>query len=169
MVHYAGSRHLWTPLVNLGEICGRTEFIFVQHRHISSRDIQYYADKVRFFFCWQVQSLTKASGHVWKVHAAKGNLLVDSTFGPPPLQYPFKWGADCVMHSGEQEWNLNATQSVESGTLAGTKYFGGHSDLLCGVLVVKSFEEWSKVWIPIGGQRSWDWSLLRSCGAIVRS
>lgn len=26
--------------------------------------------------------------------------MVDSTFGPPPLQYPFKWGADCVMHSG---------------------------------------------------------------------
>lgn len=30
----------------------------------------------------------------------KGHLFVDSTFGPPPLQYPFKWGADIVMHSG---------------------------------------------------------------------
>ena len=29
-----------------------------------------------------------------------GTLIVDSTFAPPPLQYPFKWGADCVMHSG---------------------------------------------------------------------
>lgn len=25
---------------------------------------------------------------------------MDSTFAPPPLQYPFKWGADMVMHSG---------------------------------------------------------------------
>ena len=44
-----------------------------------ARDMQYYADKV---------------------HAAGGKLLVDSTFAPPPLQYPFKWGADIVMHSG---------------------------------------------------------------------
>ncbi|GLB33706.1 putative cystathionine gamma-synthase [Lyophyllum shimeji] len=68
-----------------------------------SRDIQYYADRI---------------------HKVGGKLLVDSTFGPPPLQYPFKFGADCVMHSG-------------------TKYFGGHSDLLCGVLVVKTLEEWN--------------------------
>lgn len=26
-----------------------------------------------------------------------------------------------------------------------TKYFGGHSDLLCGVLVVKTKEEWKEV------------------------
>ncbi|KAF8076285.1 Cys/Met metabolism PLP-dependent enzyme-domain-containing protein [Lyophyllum atratum] len=68
-----------------------------------SRDIQYYADKV---------------------HKVGGKILIDSTFGPPPLQYPFKFGADCVLHSG-------------------TKYFGGHSDLLCGVLVVKTLEEWN--------------------------
>ncbi|KAH9482934.1 putative trans-sulfuration enzyme [Psilocybe cubensis] len=68
-----------------------------------SRDIQYYADKI---------------------HKVGGNLLVDSTFGPPPLQYPFRFGADCVLHSG-------------------TKYFGGHSDLLAGVLVVKTREDWN--------------------------
>ncbi|KAL7629202.1 hypothetical protein AAE478_000722 [Parahypoxylon ruwenzoriense] len=44
-------------------------------------------------------------------------LTVDATFAPPPLQDPFLWGADAVMHSG-------------------TKYFGGHSDMLCGVLAV---------------------------------
>ncbi|KAI0722875.1 cystathionine gamma-synthase [Earliella scabrosa] len=71
-----------------------------------ARDIKYYADKV---------------------HAAGGYLLVDATFAPPPLQYPFKWGADVVMHSG-------------------TKYFGGHSDLLCGVLVVPSVEKWKELW-----------------------
>ncbi|KII94743.1 hypothetical protein PLICRDRAFT_148897 [Plicaturopsis crispa FD-325 SS-3] len=92
-----------------------------------SRDIKYYADKV---------------------HAVGGKLIVDSTFGPPPLQYPFKWGADCVMHSG-------------------TKYFGGHSDLLAGVLVVKTPEEWNGLWSDrtytgnmMGALESW--LLLRS-------
>ena len=51
--------------------------------------------------------------------AARGAfLVVDATFGPPGLQDPFVWGADVVMHSG-------------------TKYLGGHSDLLMGVLAVK--------------------------------
>ncbi|RDX43374.1 cystathionine gamma-synthase [Lentinus brumalis] len=70
-----------------------------------SRDIKYYADKV---------------------HAAGGYLIVNSTFAPPPLQYPFKCGADIVMHSG-------------------TKYFGGHSDLLCGVLVAPTLEKWNEL------------------------
>ncbi|KAI0654776.1 cystathionine gamma-synthase [Cubamyces menziesii] len=70
-----------------------------------ARDIKYYADKV---------------------HAAGGWLVVDSTFAPPPIQYPFKWGADIVMHSG-------------------TKYFGGHSDLLCGVLVAPTLEKWKEL------------------------
>ncbi|KZT24433.1 cystathionine gamma-synthase [Neolentinus lepideus HHB14362 ss-1] len=92
-----------------------------------ARDIQFYADKI---------------------HAVGGHIVVDSTFAPPPLQYPFKWGADCVMHSG-------------------TKYFGGHSDLLCGVLVVKTAEEWEKLWNDrtfmgnmMGSLESW--LLLRS-------
>lgn len=50
-----------------------------------------------------------------KAHARGAYLLVDATFGPPGLQDPLEWGADVVMH-------------------AGTKYLGGHSDLLCGVL-----------------------------------
>ena len=40
---------------------------------IAYRDIRYYADKI---------------------HKVGGKLLVDSTFGPPPLQYPLKFGAD---------------------------------------------------------------------------
>ena len=36
-----------------------------------------------------------------QVHAVGGKLIVDATFGPPPLQDPFKWGTDVVMHSGE--------------------------------------------------------------------
>ncbi|KAJ2897881.1 putative cystathionine gamma-synthase protein [Zalerion maritima] len=42
---------------------------------------------------------------------------VDATFGPPPLQDPVGMGADVAMHSG-------------------TKYLGGHSDMLCGVLTI---------------------------------
>lgn len=36
-----------------------------------------------------------------KTHALpKGKLAIDSTFAPPPLQDPFEFGADLVMHSG---------------------------------------------------------------------
>lgn len=58
-----------------------------------------------------------------KIAKAKGALLIiDSTLGPPPLQDPFAHGADIVMHSG-------------------TKYFGGHSDLLLGTLSTRN-KEW---------------------------
>lgn len=57
-----------------------------------------------------------------KAHARGAYLLVDSTFAPPGLQDPFEFGADVVWHSG-------------------TKYIGGHSDLLCGVLASRN-ENW---------------------------
>ncbi|KAJ5175640.1 uncharacterized protein N7482_001517 [Penicillium canariense] len=53
-----------------------------------------------------------------KAHSRGAYLIVDSTFGPPGLQDPFLFGADLVMHSG-------------------SKYFGGHSDVLCGVLATQ--------------------------------
>lgn len=53
-----------------------------------------------------------------KAHAKGAIVSVDATFAPPGLFDPFTWGADVIMHSG-------------------TKYFGGHSDLLCGTLSVK--------------------------------
>lgn len=56
-----------------------------------------------------------------RAHAKGALLMIDSTFAPPPLQYAWKFGADVIMHSA-------------------TKYFGGHSDLLSGVLVVKDKE-----------------------------
>ncbi|KAF8341267.1 cystathionine gamma-synthase [Cantharellus anzutake] len=70
------------------------------------KDIQYFADKA---------------------HATSAHLVIDATFAPPPLQDPFKFGADMVMHSA-------------------SKYFGGHSDLLGGVLVVKSEEAAVQLW-----------------------
>ena len=57
-----------------------------------------------------------------KAHSRGAYLIVDSTFGPPGLQDPFEWGADIVYHSG-------------------TKYLGGHSDMLCGVLAVRR-DDW---------------------------
>lgn len=59
-----------------------------------------------------------------KAHSRGAYLIVDSTFTPPSLQDPFLWGADIVLHSG-------------------SKYFGGHSDLLCGVLATKR-KDWTK-------------------------
>jgi len=55
---------------------------------------------------------------------AKANnvlLAVDNTFATPYLQNPLDLGADIVMHSA-------------------TKYLGGHSDVVMGVLVVKDAE-----------------------------
>ncbi|KAJ1958173.1 hypothetical protein EC988_000457, partial [Linderina pennispora] len=53
-----------------------------------------------------------------RAHAAGAKLVVDATFAPPPISYPFRQGADIVVHSA-------------------TKYMGGHSDLLAGVVVAK--------------------------------
>ncbi|CAL9730788.1 cystathionine gamma-lyase [Monosporozyma unispora] len=56
-----------------------------------------------------------------KTHAKGALLIIDSTFAPPPLQNVWGFGCDIIMHSA-------------------TKYFGGHSDLLSGVIVVKDDE-----------------------------
>ncbi|KAH8705380.1 pyridoxal phosphate-dependent transferase [Talaromyces proteolyticus] len=71
-----------------------------------------------------VDALGKGDEYAKKAHSRGAYLIVDSTFAPPGLQDPFLWGADIVMHSG-------------------SKYFGGHSDLLCGVLATKN-EDWAK-------------------------
>lgn len=56
-----------------------------------------------------------------RAHATGALVSVDATFAPPPLMDPFELGADIVMHSA-------------------TKFFGGHSDLLAGVLLTPSKE-----------------------------
>lgn len=70
-------------------------------------------------------------------------LVVDSTFGPPALQDPFVWGADIVIHSG-------------------TKFIGGHSDIMCGILAVKREDLFTGLWEDrcalgnlLGGFESW--------------
>jgi cystathionine gamma-synthase len=49
-------------------------------------------------------------------HAARAHMVVDSTFATPLLQRPLEHGAAIVLHSG-------------------TKFIGGHSDLLIGLCV----------------------------------
>jgi len=56
-----------------------------------------------------------------RAHARGALLSVDATFAPPGLMDPFRWGADVVLHSG-------------------TKYIGGHSDMLCGILATQPGE-----------------------------
>lgn len=61
--------------------------------------------------------------------AKKHNLLLacDSTFASPCFQNPIEFGADIVMHSS-------------------TKYIGGHSDVLGGILVTAAKTElWEKI------------------------
>ncbi|MBK9360014.1 MAG: PLP-dependent transferase [Rubrivivax sp.] len=60
-------------------------------------------------------------------HAAGAKLAVDSTVASPVLSQPLLLGADIVMH-------------------AATKYLGGHSDLIAGVLVARENDAfWQRV------------------------
>jgi cysteine-S-conjugate beta-lyase len=62
-----------------------------------------------------------------KVAKASGCLLcVDNTFASPALQQPLALGADIVVHSA-------------------TKYLGGHSDLIAGLVVAKDKEIGDKI------------------------
>lgn len=60
--------------------------------------------------------------------AKQNNILlcVDSTFASPALQKPIELGADIVVHSA-------------------TKYLGGHSDLIAGLVVTKTKELGDKI------------------------
>lgn len=59
-------------------------------------------------------------------HAHQCLLCVDNTFASPALQQPLSLGADIVIHSA-------------------TKYLGGHSDLIAGIVVTKSVELGEKI------------------------
>lgn len=60
-------------------------------------------------------------------HAAGAKLAVDSTVATPVLTQPLALGADLVMH-------------------AATKYLGGHSDLIAGVLVARENDAyWQRI------------------------
>ncbi|KAF2014060.1 PLP-dependent transferase [Aaosphaeria arxii CBS 175.79] len=78
-----------------------------------------------------------------RAHARGALLSVDATFGPPGLQNPFALGADIVMHSG-------------------TKYIGGHSDMLCGVLATAPTPEGYKRALTLRDERIFLGSVLGS-------
>jgi cystathionine beta-lyase len=59
-------------------------------------------------------------------HANGSLLCVDNTFASPALQQPIALGADIVVHSA-------------------TKYLGGHSDLIAGLVVTKTAELGSEI------------------------
>jgi cystathionine beta-lyase/cystathionine gamma-synthase len=52
--------------------------------------------------------------------------MIDATFGTPINQHPAEYGIDLIMHSG-------------------TKYLGGHSDLICGAVAGRR-ELMEKIW-----------------------
>ncbi|MBC7867804.1 MAG: PLP-dependent transferase [Gloeobacteraceae cyanobacterium ES-bin-316] len=66
----------------------------------------------------------KAIGIIAKAHGCL--LCVDNTFASPVLQQPLSLGADLVVHSA-------------------TKYLGGHSDLIAGIVVAKEKEWGAKI------------------------
>jgi cystathionine beta-lyase/cystathionine gamma-synthase len=75
--------------------------------------------------------------------ARGARVSLDATFAPPPLLDPWRLGADVVLH-------------------AATKYLGGHSDLLCGVLVTRDDGLWRGLWEDrillggvVGGLEAW--------------
>ena len=72
-------------------------------------------------------------------HRRGALLSVDASFGPPGLQDPFLHGADVVMHSG-------------------SKYLGGHSDILSGVLAVQK-KDWRDILVS---ERSYTGSVMGS-------
>lgn len=71
----------------------------------------------------QVQDL-EAFGKLGKKHDVI--TIVDSTLASPYLQKPLQYGIDVVVHSG-------------------TKYLGGHSDLIAGVVTTASLEHWQYI------------------------
>ncbi len=59
-------------------------------------------------------------------HAKGALVVVDNTFASPVAQQPLRLGADIVVHSG-------------------TKYLGGHSDLVAGLVIVNQSELAEKI------------------------
>lgn len=66
----------------------------------------------------------RAIANIAKAHSCL--LCVDNTFASPALQQPLLLGADLVVHSA-------------------TKYLGGHSDLIAGIVVTKTKELGEKI------------------------
>lgn len=89
-------------------------------------------------------------------------VVVDNTFASPALQQPFELGADIIIHSA-------------------TKYLGGHSDLIAGLVVCKTQELGEKIkfiqnatgavlgpwdsWLTIRGIETLDLRIEKQCNS----
>lgn len=85
--------------------------------------VDYLSDKTKLVWLESPTNPTLKVSDIEKIaaiaHARGALVVVDNTFASPILQQPLQVGADIVVHSG-------------------TKYLGGHSDLVAGLVVVKS-------------------------------
>jgi cystathionine beta-lyase len=92
--------------------------------------INFINDKTRFVWLESPTNPTLKISDIEKIvaiaHANGALVVVDNTFASPIAQQPLKLGADIVIHSG-------------------TKYLAGHSDLVAGLVVVKSEELAEKI------------------------
>jgi len=76
--------------------------------------------------------LTDISACAEIAHAHGAILVVDNTFMSPILQNPLELGADVVLHSI-------------------TKYINGHTDVVGGVIITKTSEEYDKIKSVVNG------------------
>jgi cystathionine beta-lyase len=87
--------------------------------------VDYLNDKTRLVWLESPTNPTLKVSDIERIaaiaHARGALVVVDNTFASPVAQQPLLLGADIVVHSG-------------------TKYLGGHSDLVAGLVVVKSDE-----------------------------
>jgi cystathionine beta-lyase/cystathionine gamma-synthase len=117
---YGGSYRLFTKIY--ADFGVKFHFIGMENAH---KIEEFVNDKTRLIW---VETPTNPMMNIIDIEAAakiakKHNVLlaVDNTFATPYLQQPLDLGADIVMHSA-------------------TKYLGGHSDVVMGLLAVKDHE-----------------------------
>jgi cystathionine beta-lyase len=87
--------------------------------------VDYISDKTKLVWLESPTNPTLKVSDIERIasiaHAYKALVVVDNTFASPIAQKPLELGADIVVHSG-------------------TKYLAGHSDLVAGLVVVKTEE-----------------------------
>lgn len=85
--------------------------------------LEYINDKTKFLWIESPTNPTLKISDIEKISkiakAYNALVVVDNTFASPVAQHPFEQGADIIIHSG-------------------TKYLGGHSDLVAGLVVLNN-------------------------------
>lgn len=114
---YGGAYRLFTQVY---------EKFGIKVHYVDTSDLEAISERIneRTRFIW-LESPTNPTLKISDIAAIAGliqntgiKLVVDNTFATPVAQQPLNLGADIVIHSG-------------------TKYLGGHSDLVAGLVVVK--------------------------------